>query len=139
MIFSEPTYIYLSQKKYPVKCDLIVLEKAQELYGSLEDFEKLILTYEPVLDESGKKIYEDGKIKCRAKWPSVKAVNDALYWMAVEGEYIMAVQEGRRLEKIFKDELIRRVDMPLFELADALHNEFTRCFDSKNVMTTQSL
>ena len=39
-MFEELKYIELSGEKYPVKCDMVVLEKIQDEFGSLEEFEK---------------------------------------------------------------------------------------------------
>ena len=55
-MFEELKYIELSGEKYPVKCDMVVLEKIQDEFGSLEEFEKKITPWEPKLDEAGEKI-----------------------------------------------------------------------------------
>lgn len=95
-MFEEMNKIALSGKEYPIKCDLVVLEKIQEKYGDIGKFEDGLLTWEPVLDENGNQIIENGKKKAVGKFPDVKTVNDALFWMASEGETIASLEEGRK-------------------------------------------
>lgn len=38
-MFEELNYIEMSGKKYPIKCDLVVLEKIQDEFGDLNEFE----------------------------------------------------------------------------------------------------
>ena len=141
-MFDELKYIELSGKKYPIKCDLLVVEKIQDKYENINDFENGLLTWEPILDDDGNPVYEtkeDGfqRIKVRGKFPKVKQVNDALFWFACEGEAIAAELEKRRPVKIERDNIIRSVDISLVRLANQLYDEFFRCFNLKNVKTTQ--
>lgn len=138
-MFEELKSLTLSGEEYPIKCDLLVLEKAQEKYGSVDAFEKGLLTWENELDENGEKILEkDGKPKIKGKIPEAGVVLDALYWMANEGEAIMAEKEKRKQVKIERESLARKVDLMFTDLALELHEEFYRCFAVKNVKTTQN-
>ena len=38
-MFESLKYIELSGEKFPIKCDMVVLEKIQEEYGNLDLFE----------------------------------------------------------------------------------------------------
>lgn len=132
-MFEGLNYIELSGKSYPIRCDILVLEKIQEKYDSLDDFESKLMTWEPELDEEGNKIREEnGDIKYRGKLPYAKALNDALYWMASEGEAVAAEEESRKPQAITRDGIARKADLTPIELANLLHDEFYRCFKSKN-------
>lgn len=137
-MFEGLNYIELSGKSYPIRCDILVLEKIQEAYGNLDFFESKLMTWEPELDEEGNKIREEnGDIKYRGKLPDAKALNDALYWMASEGEAVAAEEEDRKPEVITREGIARKSDLTPMELANQLHDEFYRCFMSKNGKTTQ--
>ena len=57
--------------------------------------------------------------------------------MVNEGEAIAAEKDGRAPVKYEKEGIVRKADIPLTALAVALHDEFYRCFETKNAMTTQ--
>lgn len=130
-MFEPLKTIELSGKKYPIKCDLLVLEKIQDKYKTVGEFEEMITTWRIETDEDGNEVTH-GKI------PNARAVNDALYWMVCEGEYITADSENRQPHLFTREEVIRSVDIPIITLANQMHNEFYRCFKIKNVMTTQN-
>lgn len=144
-MFEEMNRIELSGVSYPIKCDMVVLERIQEEYGSIDDFENDILTWEYVLDEKGEKIMKTAKKKdgdnpedeeipeTQFRWPKAKAVNFAVYCMVNEGMEI----EGK--ERPFKSvqDAARAIDTHLVETAITLHNEFMRCFKRKNHPSTQ--
>lgn len=139
-MFEALQYIELSGEKYPIKCDLIVLENIQKEFGSIEKFEIGLIPWTPMLDKNGKSIIDEetGKTKVRGKIPKVDMVNKALIWMANEGEAIAAEQENRQVKKIDEKHLLRSVDLSLSELADILHDEFARCFQGKNPEAAQN-
>lgn len=138
-MFDELNYIELSGKRYPIKCDLLVLEKVQDAYGSIGEFEEGLVTWEPELDEEGNRVKDkDGKDILHGKFPRVKTVNDALVWMAEEGETIAADAEKRKPEAVNRDKIVREVDMALIDLANKLHDEFYRCFNLKNEAATRT-
>lgn len=136
-MFEELKSITLSGKDYPIKCDLLVLEKIQDSYGDIQTFEDALIPWETVTDEDGNpEKDETGKIKTRGRFPDVKAVSDALIWMVQEGEEIQAEKENREAKKYSRETLVREADLSLSALAIKLHDEFFRCFVSKNGKTT---
>lgn len=138
-MFEELSYITLSGEKYPIRCDLLVLEKIQEEFGSINDFEEGLITWEAELDENGGEILdEDEKPKVKGKFPDMKTVNTALYFMVNEGEAILAEREGRKAVERTREELVRKADTAPNTLANALHNEFYRCFHIKNQKATEN-
>lgn len=137
-MFEELKYIELSGEKYPVKCDLVVLEKIQDEFGSLDEFETKIYPWVPILDAAGKKVRdEDGNVETEFQMPDIPAVNTALFFMVNEGEEIAAEKEGREPRSYSRNEIARKVDISPVRLAMKLHEEYYRCFDLKNEETTQ--
>lgn len=122
------TYIELGDGSYPIKCDLAVLEAAQEEYGTLNEFERKLAGFK---EEKGK----DGSIRTE---PSIKAVRLALTWMLNEGIDIENAKEGGKRKHITDLQMKELLtDANVFEVADKLHKEFSRCFVSKNRKSTQ--
>lgn len=75
-MFEELQYIELSGKKYPIKCDLVVLERIQDEFGDLNEFEDGLVTWEPELDENGAAVKDErGQEIYKGKFPDMKAVN----------------------------------------------------------------
>lgn len=137
-MFEELKFIELSGEKYPVKCDLVVLEKIQDEFGSLNAFEKKICPWNPVLDEAGEKIRdENGNVETEFQMPDIPTVNTALFFMVNEGEEIEAEKEGREPRSYSRNEIVRKVDISPVSLALKLHTEYYRCFELKNEKTTQ--
>lgn len=137
-MFEELKTIELSGKVYPVRCDLVVLEKIQNEFGSLDAFEKGIITWEPELDEKGEKVKDTkGNVVNKGKLPDMQTLNTALCLMVNEGEEIQAEKEDRSPFLLSRDEIARRVDISPTKLALLLHDEFYRCFNPKNEKTTQ--
>ncbi|MEY8495669.1 hypothetical protein AALC16_22060 [Lachnospiraceae bacterium 29-91] len=137
-MFEELKFIELSGEKYPVKCDLVVLEKIQDEFGSLNEFEKKIYPWNPVLDEAGEKIRdENGNVETEFQMPDIPTVNTALFFMVNEGEEIAAEREGREPRSYSRNEIVRKVDISPVSLALKLHTEYYRCFELKNEKTTQ--
>lgn len=138
-MFEGLKYIELSGEKYPVKCDLVVLEKIQDEFDSVDEFERRLIPWEPSLDEEGNVVKsEEGKILYKGKIPDIRAVNAALEYMVNEGEEILAEREGRKPNFFSRETIARRVDISPANLADQLHDEFNRCFHIKNEKTTQN-
>lgn len=137
-MFEGLSYIELSGEKYPIKCDLLVLEAIQEKFGSIDAFENGIMIWEPKLDENGEPVIEDGKEVMQGRIPDMKPLNEGLYLMVKEGEAIRAEEVGEPQREITKEKIIRKVDMSPRELARLIHDEFYRCFYIKNGKTTQN-
>ena len=137
-MFEELKYIELSGEKYPVKCDMVVLEKIQNVFGSLDKFETKIYPWVPILDAEGEKVRdEDGKVETEFQMPDIQTVNTALFFMVNEGEEIAAEKEGREPRSYSRNEIVRKVDISPVSLALKLHTEYYRCFELKNEKTTQ--
>lgn len=137
-MFEELKYIDLSGEKYPVKCDLVVLEKIQDEFGSLDEFETKIYPWVPILDEAGEKVRDEkGNVETEFQMPDIPAVNTALFFMVNEGEEIAAEREGREPRPYSRNEIARKVDISPVRLALKLHAEYYRCFELKNEKTTQ--
>lgn len=138
-MFEELKYIEMSGKKYPIKCDLVVLENIQNEFGDLDEFEEGLITRELKLDENGEVVRnEDGEEVYKGKFPDMKAVNTALYLMVKEGEEITAEKENRKAVILSRKEIARKADVNPWELARQLHDEYYRCFHIKNAETTQN-
>lgn len=120
--------ITLSGKEYPIKCSILVLEKIQDKYETLEAFEDDLSIFEDTK--------ENEEIKVR--FPKMAALCDALYWMVQEGEEITAEEEGRKPMKYKRESLARKIDGSLFVTAQILKREFGRSFTSKNQKTTKT-
>lgn len=129
-MFEKLNYITLSGVKYPIRCDLLVLEKLQDEFGSISDFENKILNWE-------KKVHPDGKEERTAKLPDIYAVNEALYFMVDEGIEIHNETAEKKMEPVSRKEILRKADISFNTLAAQLHDEFARCFETKNRETTQ--
>ena len=67
----------------------------------------------------------------------MKILNEALVWFVQEGLEIEREELNRERPKVSDRTLIRQVDMTPAELGKILHEEFARCFERKNVETTQ--
>lgn len=137
-MFEELNCIVLSGESYPVKCDMVVLEKIQEEFGSITDFENRLIPWEPKLGEDGKQVKaENGNPIFMGRFPDIKVVNAALHFMVNEGEEIIAERESRAPNMKGRKELARKVDLTPIDIADQLHEEFKRCLRVKNGETTQ--
>lgn len=132
-MFEKLNHIELSGESYPIKCDLLVLEKIQDEYGDLSDFENKLTGFVPDIDEYGEYVRnEEGLLVGKRKTPEIKILRKALIWMIEEGMEI----EGEKNE-LSEKEIMRKADMSPGELGQILHEEFNRCFQRKNGQTTQ--
>lgn len=132
-MFERPNSITLSGEEFPIKCDLVVLEKIQDVYGSIITFEKQIYTFVPKLDDQGDIVTdEDGMMIGNVVTPaSITALFNALRWMVDEGCEILK-DLGEPVPEYTPEKLKRMVDMPPYQLSEIVHAEFTRCFERKN-------
>lgn len=132
-MFEKLNHIELSGESYPIKCDLLVLEKIQDEYGDLSDFENKLTGFVPDIDEYGEYVRnEEGLLVGKRKTPEIKIMRKMLIWMIEEGMEI----EGEKNE-LSEKEIMRKADMSPGELGQILHEEFNRCFQRKNGQTTQ--
>lgn len=134
-MFEKLNHIELSGERYPIKCDLLVLEKIQDEYGDLSDFENKLTGFVPDVDEYGEYVRnEEGLLVGKRKTPEIKILRKALIWMIEEG---MEVEGETGEHELNEKEIMRKADMPPGELSRILHEEFNRCFQRKNGQTTQ--
>ena len=111
-MFEKVNYIELSGDKYPLKCDILVLEKIQEEYGDLTEFENNLTGFVPKRDEEGELVRnEEGFMVGVYGIPDAKTLRKALMWMVQEGLEI----EGTQME-ITEVDIARKVDMSPVDL-----------------------
>lgn len=145
-MFEELKQIQLSGQTFPIKCDLVVLEKIQNKYESIDEFEDGIRVWVPSSKQGDEPEEEEKKPekekteeekkkqpKMKMVMPKVECVMDALFWMAKEGAEI----SGKEFLHT-RAEIARMVDIPIWSIASILHAEFLECFLTKNQKTTQS-
>lgn len=129
-MFEKMHTIELSGETFPIKCDMVVLEQLQEIYGDLGKFENRLLNLVTEKDDDGNDVVDKkGNKQYRSGMPDPKAVNDGLYLMVEEGLEI----DGK--DSIERKTLLRKNDKSLFELTDIIHKEFMECFKSKKSKT----
>lgn len=132
MFENELTYITLSGRDFPIRCDMKVLEEIQDKYSDLVKFENLIYPHTPALDKDGKqKKNKEGDLLYNIGMPNIKAVNDALYFMVSEGLQVSGD------EPVERNELLVYVDVSPQTIGEILAEEYDKCFVRKNAMTTQ--
>ena len=75
-MFEKLNHIELSGESYPIKCDLLVLEKIQDEYGDLSDFENKLTGFVPDIDEYGEYVRnEEGLLVGKRKTPDDRRRN----------------------------------------------------------------
>lgn len=136
-MFEKLNYIMLSGVEYPIKCDMVVLERIQDDYGDFANFENRLDGFTPMKNKDGtyKKNEEGNMIGLRGE-PYISDLKKALTWMVNEGVEI-AKEEGREVPNTEGVNLMRKADMSPRELSEILRAEFARCFKRKNQETTQ--
>jgi len=135
-MFEKTGKIILSGEEYPIKCDILVLEKIQEKYGDLSEFEGKIRKFVPDQDEKGNLIQnEEGLYVGHYEYPDITAMIDLLYWSVMEGAEI----EGKQIEGLDRKTIMRQIDLSPLELSEILHKEYTKAFERKNTKTGQNL
>lgn len=124
--------ITLGGKKYPLLCDLNVLETLQDEFGTVSEFERKLLGVRYVKDSEGNLIYdEDGNARMELVEPSIKAIKVALVEMVNEGIAYEAYSQGRSWEMIEELDVMVVCTIPYSDLANILHDEYKRCFLTK--------
>jgi hypothetical protein len=124
--------IIIGETDYPYKIDLNVLERIQEEYGSVHEFERDLLGMEYSKDEAGNQLYdEDGEPLMYKKEPSIKAIRTVLPLMINEGMEIEAEEKGGIFTPAADQVILRECGVPFNLLAEIIHEEFRRCFATK--------
>lgn len=124
----EVSYIELNGEKLPMKMDNIVLQQVQEIYGSVKEFELLLMGWEEKKDEDG------GVYVTKVKEPSIAVANHILPKMVMEG-YAILGQEAPYTEL----EIVRMIDKSYLVMAQEVHNEMMRCFKTKKQIPNQKM
>ena len=128
----ELNHIEINGQKYPIYCDLNVLEIIQEHFPSINSFERDLLGLTPLRDDKGEvQRDENGSILNTPGEPKIKAIVFGLYLMIKEGERIDTRQTGREWDELTLEEIREVCTMPFGKVAEILHEEFNRCFDVK--------
>ncbi len=139
MLNDKLSYITLSGETYPIRCGMEVLEEIQDRYGSIDEFEKKIMIFEPQRDEDGNPVEnEDGNVIGQYMTPRIKDLGDALHMMVTAGLEMEAEESEKPVKKVTRRELLEKADMTPVSLGLALHAELMRCFRTKNAVTTQT-
>ncbi len=134
----ELRQITIDDENYPIYCDMFVLQKIQEEYKSINQFERDLMGYVIQRDATGEiKRTEDGKIMLAQGEPVPAAVLLGARLMIDEGMTIEEEQTGIERERLPEKHLGRIIDIPFEDLAKILHEEFSRCFVKKNPLQKQ--
>lgn len=135
----ELNYVDIGGAKYPIYCDLNVLEIIQDNYESINKFERDLLGLTPLRSEDGELQRDDkGLILNKTGEPKIKAVALGLFLMIREGQRIDTRQTGTQHEELTAEELREITSVPFTDLANVLHDEFNRCFNVKKKLTTRT-
>ena len=110
----ELSYITLSGETLPMKMDNLVLQDAQQKYGSLTKFEMALIGAVMTEDAEGKKSLKQAE-------PDVSVANFVLPHMIREGFAVL----GDTCEYSDED-IIRLIDMNIYVMADAIHEEYRK-------------
>ena len=125
--------ITIGDEKYPIYCDLFVLNRIQDEFNmSINQFERDLIGADVVRDDEGKpKLDDNNKIILKPANINISTLMLALYLMVDEGLTIESEQSGKEYEEITQSYLSRICDLPYTELSSVLHEEFNRCFSRK--------
>ena len=135
-MYEKMNTVTIGKKKVPIKCNLAVLVRIQEEYGTLKEFEQKLIGMHPVLDKNGDPVYVTGAdgsetLKFKTTEPSLKAITFCLPMMLNEGKK-QAEEQGEEYDYDYSKAL-DDADFSIVEIAVELHNEYRRCFDRKKL------
>ena len=124
--------IIIGGKSFPIKIDLNVLEKIQNDFESINEFERKILGLKVVTDEDGKVVFkDDDKPMMIQVEPSITAIKAVLPAMINEGLAIEAEEQNRSWEPVSDRFVFENCKIPFDMLAEIIHKEFLKCFETK--------
>lgn len=108
---------------FPIRCDLLVLEKIQDKVGDIMDAENEIRGFKPRVDSDGVVDTTTGR------WtiPNIGLVTQALVWMMEEAR---AVTNGQYSIPSVTD-LKQQDEYTIGELATIVYKEFSYCIAGK--------
>lgn len=125
MILSDETMTKFEFRgdSFPLRCDLLVLEKIQDKVGDIMDAENEIRGFKPRVDSDGVIDTTTGR------WtiPSIGLVTQALIWMMEEAR---AVTNGQYSIPSVID-LKQQDEYTIGELATIVYKEFSSCIAGK--------
>lgn len=113
---------------FPIRCDLLVLEKIQERVGDIIDAENAIRGFKPRIDS-------DGVIDTTVgRWtiPDISLVTQSLVWMMEEAREIT---NGQYSIPTVKD-LKQQDEYTISQLATIVYTEFSACIAGKKKKKT---
>lgn len=132
MILSDETMTKFSFRgdSFPLRCDLLVLEKIQDKVGDIMDAENLIRGFKPRVDSDGVIDTTTGR------WtiPDISLVTQSLVWMMEEAR---AVTNGQYSIPSAKD-LKQQDDYTINDLATIVYREFSSCIAGKKKKKTRN-
>ena len=124
--------IEINGTKYPIYCDLNVLDLIQENFESVNEFERGILGLVPLRDKNGELMRDDtGALLQEQHEPKIKTVAFGLFVMIREGQRIQKRETGEDVELIQKEDIMEGCRISFIELAEIVRTEFNRCFTIK--------
>lgn len=131
MILSDETMTKFSFRgdSFPLRCDLLVLEKIQERVGDIMDAENEIRGFKPRVDSDG---VVDTTV---GRWtiPNISLVTQSLVWMMEEAREIT---NGQYAIPSVKD-LKQQTDYTIGEMATIVYKEFSSCIAGKKKKKTR--
>lgn len=127
---SEMTKFSFRGDSFPIRCDLLVLEKIQERVGDIMDAENEIRGFKPRVDSDGVIDTTTGR------WtiPDISLVTQSLVWMMEEAR---AVTNGQYSIPTPQD-LKQQDDYTINELATIVYKEFSSCIAGKKKKKTRN-
>lgn len=121
MFKDEMSRIEICGKTYPYRCDLVVLEKIQEEFGDILQFELNIRGVIPYYDEdTGVR----DKKRDKSTVPGIKQVCRTLAWMIQEGIEV----SGEELAPPTEKDIMRQRELTIYQLSAMCFQEYAKCF-----------
>lgn len=132
MILSDETMTKFSFRgdSFPLRCDLLVLEKIQDKVGDIMDAENEIRGFKPRVDSDG---VVDTTV---GRWtiPNIGLVVQSLIWMMEEAR---SITNGQYQIPSVQD-LKQQDDYTIGELATIVYKEFSSCIAGKKKRKTRN-
>lgn len=126
---SEMTKFSFRGDSFPIRCDLLVLEKIQDKTGDIMDAENEIRGFKPRVDSDGVIDTTTGR------WtiPNIGLVVQSLIWMMEEAR---SITNGQYQIPSVQD-LKQQDDYTIGELATIVYKEFSSCIAGKKKKKTR--